>query len=120
MTETAPMASNYLRLADGKDLRGISWEVGVYDSQLILTLPNGGWQLALEGRERERFAEAVARAVTPGRRVKHGPGCPCTPCKAEWPASRHPTDVEAGLITAEQKALSSDQGLVAEGGGERG
>jgi hypothetical protein len=32
-----------------------------------------------------RCAEAVARAVTPGQpsRVKHGPWCGCTPCKAE-------------------------------------
>jgi hypothetical protein len=45
---------------------GITWEVGASKrGSLILTV--GVATIALAGDERDRFAEAVARAVTPGQ-----------------------------------------------------
>jgi hypothetical protein len=83
--EAAPEDGDYLRVDDGTDSRGLGWEVGSLGPRLIVSLsPLSGWQLDLEDGERDRFAEAVARAVTPARvPVKHGPGCHCTPCLAE-------------------------------------
>lgn len=40
----------------------------------------------LDPAERDQLRELLDRAATPGQvpsRVKHGPWCDCTPCKAE-------------------------------------
>ena len=75
---------DYTSITEGRDRRGVAWEVGVLDGDLLVTIDTpGAWQLDLEGSERDRFAEAVARAATPAVRVKHGPDCRCTPCLAE-------------------------------------
>jgi hypothetical protein len=121
------MASDRYANADNdRTPSGISWRVGSQGEALMVYV--GGTLVSLEGEQRDRFAEAVARAVTPGQvpaapkvyyaccihcehdgesdpdldderhpnpcregcravtvgqRVKHGPGCQCTPCKAE-------------------------------------
>lgn len=50
---------------------GITWEVGASKrGSLILTV--GPATVALAGDERDRFAEAVARAVTPGQTSRDG------------------------------------------------
>lgn len=60
----------------GTDGEGVI--VRPYDPVAVVT------GMRFSGGRRDRFAEAVARAVTPGRvPVKHGPGCRCTPCLAE-------------------------------------
>jgi hypothetical protein len=39
--------------------------------------------LDLDAENRDALRELLGRDATPGGRVKHGPGCGCTPCKAE-------------------------------------
>jgi hypothetical protein len=77
------MASDrYVNAGNDRTPSGISWRVGAWGDKLYVYV--GGTLVSLEGEQRDRFAEAVARAVTPGRvPVKHGPGCRCTPCLAE-------------------------------------
>lgn len=57
---------------------------------------------------RDHIAAAIVGAIEPLIREDERAAA-----AAAQPA-RHPTDVEAGLITAEQRALSSDQGLAAD------
>jgi hypothetical protein len=80
------MASDrYVNADNDRTPSGISWRVGTWGDKLYVYV--GGALVSLEGEQRDRFAEAVARAVTPGqvnrKRGNHGPGCGCTPCKAE-------------------------------------
>lgn len=74
--------SDYTELAHGTGAYGIRWAVGLDHGALKVEAPG----VILDGAERERFAEAVARAAMPSQvpsRVKHGPWCGCTPCKNE-------------------------------------
>jgi ferric-dicitrate binding protein FerR (iron transport regulator) len=75
------MSSTYREIARGTDRYGTPWQVGTDEGALTVTLY--GASVDIDGAEKERFAEAVARAVTPGQRVNHGPACNCTPCLAE-------------------------------------
>lgn len=61
------MASDpYTVIDSGKDTVGTSWEVGLSDlGGLMVSSARRG--LILHGKERDRFAEAVARAVMPGQ-----------------------------------------------------
>jgi hypothetical protein len=74
-------SSAYTELASGEDAYGLRWKVGTEYGGLVVTF--GGGELTLDGKPRERFAEAVARAGMAGQRVHHGPECGCTPCLAE-------------------------------------
>lgn len=59
------MASDVTEVAKGKTTFGGTWAVGA-DEALLLVLVDG-FLLAVDGAERDKFAEAVARAVTPGQ-----------------------------------------------------
>jgi len=72
----------YADVDSGTTRSGVRWRVGAEGGELLVFVD--GTLARLAGAQRDRFAEAVARAVTPGRvPVKHGPGCRCTPCLAE-------------------------------------
>jgi hypothetical protein len=77
----------YAPVDSGRDSDGTPWAVAASIPGMIVSV--GSEDVLLKGEQRDRFAEAVARAVTPGqvsrKRGNHGPGCGCTPCKAEWP-----------------------------------
>jgi len=76
------VGESYAELAIGQDAQGSPWGVDATSGALIVHV--GNCTAVIEGKDRDRFAEAVARAVTPGRvPVKHGPACECTPCLAE-------------------------------------
>lgn len=75
--------SEYVKVDSGEDIFGKPWEVGMRRGVLVVTFGEKRRVFDDEDGGREKFAEAVARAVTPGVRVKHGPACGCTPCKAE-------------------------------------
>ena len=77
-----------ITVGHGSTGSGFRWAVHSREGNLILVL--GSMSVAFTGKAREEFAEAVARAVTPGQRVKHGPGCRCTPCKAAYPLAPPP------------------------------
>jgi hypothetical protein len=56
----------YTVIDSGKDTMGTSWEIGVSDlGGLMVSSARRG--LILHGEKRDRFAEAVARAVMPGQ-----------------------------------------------------
>lgn len=56
--------SSYTRVGEGKDEFGRPWKVfKLGDDGLVIDTRT---ELVLDGAERDRFAEAVARAVTPG------------------------------------------------------
>lgn len=78
---------NVTEVASGKTTFGGTWAVGTDEARLLVLVD--GFLLAVDGVERDKFAEAVARTAMPGqvsrKRGNHGPGCGCTPCKAEWP-----------------------------------
>lgn len=75
------MSDGYVMVDAGLDSRGDAWEVGMHGTDFIVTLTPGAWQLAFEdGSERDRFAEAVARAVTPGQAVAEPPDCLASHC----------------------------------------
>jgi hypothetical protein len=61
------MASDgYTEVARGSSAQGWPWEVGVDGDSLAVSIARGP-RMLLDGDERDRFAEAVARAVTPGQ-----------------------------------------------------
>lgn len=75
------MSSGDVQIDSGRDVHGIGWSVGTDHGALRVEI--GAGLGILDGEQAEKFAEAVARAVTPRQRVKHGPDCGCTPCKNE-------------------------------------
>ena len=52
-------------LAEGVDEYGTVWSVNVHRRALVVDV--GDRQVILSGEQRDRFAGAVARAVTPGQ-----------------------------------------------------
>lgn len=52
-------------------------------------------EIRLDAGQLGELRELLDRAAMPGARVKHGPGCGCTPCKAE-PGYRTPGQVSDG------------------------
>jgi hypothetical protein len=68
------VSSTYTALAGGRDIYGRPWEVGTRGGVTVVTF--GDTIRVFDGEEgdsdggrgdRDRFAEAVARAVTPGQ-----------------------------------------------------
>lgn len=73
--------SPYTVIARGRDALGTRWEVAVHDGGLVVdmgtapvvvadiagTLATAPVTLCLDGEQRDRFAEAVARATVPGQ-----------------------------------------------------
>jgi hypothetical protein len=55
----------YAPVDSGMDSDGTPWAIAASDAGLIASV--GAEDVLLKGAERDRFAEAVARAVTPGR-----------------------------------------------------
>lgn len=55
----------YTVVDSGRDTVGTPWEIGVSDLGGLMVSSRRG--LILHGKQRDRFAEAVARAVTPGQ-----------------------------------------------------
>jgi hypothetical protein len=70
------VSSGYTEVDRGLSVSSVYWEVGTQSDGLVINVAN---HLAiLVGKERDKFTEAVARAVTPGqvtRRVY--PCCVC-------------------------------------------
>jgi len=59
------MSDTYREIARGTDRYGTPWQVGTDEGALTVTLY--GASVDIDGAEKERFAEAVARACTPGQ-----------------------------------------------------
>lgn len=59
------MSDTYREIARGTDRYGTPWQVGTDEGALTVTLC--GASVDIDGAEKERFAEAVARAMTPGQ-----------------------------------------------------
>lgn len=57
--------SELVEIDNGRTMFGGRWKVGTEGSVLVVAVDQMG--LLLDGDERDRFAEAVARAVTPGQ-----------------------------------------------------
>lgn len=63
------MASDaYVNADNDRTPSGISWRVGTWGEKLYVYV--GGSLVSLEGEQRDRFTEAVARAVTPGQAAR--------------------------------------------------
>lgn len=58
------VSDDYTVIDSGETAHGWSWEVGVTASGLVVRA--GAIRLLIEDEQRDRFAGAVARAVTPG------------------------------------------------------
>lgn len=67
--------SDYIEIDSGTAAYGIRWAVGLDHGALKVEAPG----VILDGAERERFVEAVARAVTPGQAEAHS----CRECIGE-------------------------------------
>lgn len=57
--------SRYTPIDSGVTSRGEPWQVGLIGDRLIVM--QGRLTISIEGGEREKFTEAVARAGMPGR-----------------------------------------------------
>ena len=76
------MPSEYVTVDTGFTESRTRWAVRLRDGRRF-TVAIGTFSVTFTDEQRDRFAEAVARAAMPGQAVKHGPGCHCTPCLAE-------------------------------------
>jgi hypothetical protein len=101
---------NYDRADSGEDVYGIRWEIGTgYENggavEGRLHVHVGDQTVMLDGTEREKFAEAVARAAMPGQ-VDGGPEIiaqhlkDCTPAKAAVIVDGSADDLIAGMTAA--------------------
>jgi len=59
------LMDGYTEIDSGTVPPGVRWEVGRQGERLLVAV--GGSLISLNGAPRDRFAEAVARAVTPGQ-----------------------------------------------------
>jgi hypothetical protein len=59
------MASDVTEIDSGRDSDGTPWAIAASDAGLIASV--GTEDVLLKGEQRDRFAEPVARAVTPGQ-----------------------------------------------------
>jgi hypothetical protein len=81
----------YAPVDSGTDSDGTPW--GIAASGSGLTVSVGTEDVLLKGGERDRFAEAVARAVTPGQAAGTEDGCPI---EAVLPDGHHPCTLKRG------------------------
>jgi hypothetical protein len=62
--------SNPVTVGSGADFFGTPWKVSRTNSSLLIKV--GPEEIELDGGQAGRFAEAVARAVTPGQEAHGG------------------------------------------------